>query len=155
MLDRTDIEILEQLQRGAEISNQELADKVALSPSPCSRRVKQLQDAGYIKAQVLLLDKAKLGLDLTVLILVGLDSHSPEIMQNFENKVTAYHEVSKCYLVAGQSADYQLEVTLPGMSEYQQFLLDKLISLDNVTSVRSSFVLRSVAETTALPLKHL
>ena len=86
-LDRYDLSILAELQRDARISNQELAERIGLSPSPCSRRVKQLEDDGYIQRQVALLDRKKLGLTLTVYVLVGMDRHTPERFAHFEGMI--------------------------------------------------------------------
>ncbi len=154
-LDRYDIRILQLLQQDASLSNQELADLIGLSPSPCSRRVKQLFDAGYIKKQVALLERKKLGLTLTAYILIGMDSHTPERLDNFQRQITQWPEVQECSLITGMDADYQLKVVVPDMEHYQKFLLEKLTRIEGVTSVRSSFVLNQVVSNTALPLEHL
>lgn len=151
-MDRTDKKILEILQSNCQISNQELADLVALSPSPCLRRVKLLEDNGYIKKQVALLNPEKLGLTLTVIVLVGLKSHQPEVMHEFEETIRFYPEVIQCYLITGQSADYMLRIVVPDLNAYQEFLLGKLTNIEGVSSVHSSFILRTVSDTTALPL---
>ena len=91
-LDRYDLRILAELQHDARISNQELAERIGLSPSPCSRRVKQLEDDGYIARQVALLDRKKLGLTLTAYVLIGMDRHTPErFEQDWELAVAAYN----------------------------------------------------------------
>lgn len=155
MIDRTDKKILEILQSESQISNQELADRVALSPSPCLRRVKQLTENGYINKQVTLLNPEKIGLDLTVLVLVGLNTHQPDIMNAFEEAMRLLPEVIQCYLITGQSADYLLKIIVPDLKAYQAFLLGKLTSIKGVSSVHSSFILRTICDTTALPLDHL
>ena len=155
MIDRTDKKILEILQSDAQISNQELADRVALSPSPCLRRVKQLTESGYINKQVTLLNPEKVGLELTVIVLVGLNSHQPSIMNAFEESMRLLPEVIQCYLITGQSADYLLKIIVPDLKAYQAFLLGKLTGINGVSSVHSSFILRTVCDTTALPLDHL
>ena len=139
-MDRIDKKILEILQSNCQISNQELADLVALSPSPCLRRVKLLEDNGYIKKQVALLNPEKLGLTLTVIILVGLKNHQPEVMNGFEETIRFYPEVIQCYLITGQSADYMLRIVVPDLNAYQEFLLSKLTNIDGVSSVHSSFI---------------
>jgi len=154
-MDRIDKKILKLLQSNSKINNQELADEVALSPSPCLRRVKQLEEAGYIHKYVALLNPEKLGLQLTILVSVGLTSHDPKLMANFESKIKALSEVVQCHLIAGQEKDYMLKVIVPGLSEYQTFLLKKLTQIDGVKNVHSSFVLRSIVDTSALPLGHL
>ncbi len=155
MLDRTDKKILELLQSDSQISNQELAEKIALSPSPCLRRVKQLTDNGYINKQVTLLNPEKIGLSLIVIVLVGLNTHQPAVMNAFEETMQLLPEVIQCYLITGQSADYLLKIIVPDLKAYQDFLLGKLTGINGVSSVHSSFILRTVCDTTALPLDHL
>src|ERR1044072_9327507 len=102
-MDRIDKKILDILQTNCQISNNELADLVALSPSPCLRRVKLLEDNGYIKKKLVLLEPEKIGLKLSVIVLVGLDSHQPAIMNHFEETIRLLPEVIQCYLITGQS----------------------------------------------------
>ncbi|TWH76204.1 transcriptional regulator, AsnC family [Azomonas agilis] len=154
-LDRYDLNILAALQKDARLSNQELAEHIGLSPSPCSRRVKQLEDDGYILSQVALLDRKALGLSLTATVLVGMDRHTPERFEHFEQVISQHPQVLECSLITGMDADYQLKVVVPDMDHYQQFLLGVLTRIDGVSSVRSSFVLRQVLSSTALPLNHL
>lgn len=154
-LDRYDIRILETLQKNSGISNQELADLIGLSPSPCSRRVKQLEDSNYIQRQVAILNRKKLGLSLTAYVLIGMDRHTPERFANFQAKIVQYPEVLECSLITGMEADYQLKVIVRDMDHYQKFLLEKLTRIEGVTSVRSSFVLDHIRSTTELPLEHL
>ena len=151
-LDRYDLRILAELQRDARISNQELAERIGLSPSPCSRRVKQLEDDGYIQRQVALLDRKKLGLTLTVYVLVGMDRHTPERFENFEKEIQDIPEVIECLLITGQDADYQLKAVVGDMDGYQELLLNRITRIPGVTGVHSSFVLRRVVDKIALPL---
>lgn len=153
--DPIDRRILEELQRDASLTNQELADRVGLSPSPCLRRVKALEEAGVIEKQVALLDRKKLGLTLTALIHISMDRHTPERFARFEQTIKKYPEVQACYLITGQEADYLLIVTVPSMDSYQEFLLEKITRIEGVTGVHSSFVMRRVVETTALPLEYV
>ncbi len=154
-LDRTDKRILELLQQDGGLSNLELADKVGLSPSPCSRRVKALEDSGLISGYRALLDARKLGLDLQAMISISMDKHTPERFEQFEAQVRACPEILECYLITGQTADYVLKVLVEDMEAYQQFLLGTLTRIDGVTGVQSSFVMRKVIDRTALPLGHL
>lgn len=154
-LDRYDLRILAELQRDARISNQELAERIGLSPSPCSRRVKQLEDDGYISRQVALLDRKKLGLTLTAYVQVGMDRHTPERFEHFQDIIRKCPEVLECSLVTGMDADYQLKVVVQDMEHYQKFLLGQLTRIEGVTSVRSAFVLDQVLGSTELPLGHL
>ncbi|WP_430461726.1 Lrp/AsnC family transcriptional regulator [Thalassolituus sp. LLYu03] len=151
-LDRTDLRILELLQEDGSLSNLELADKVGLSPSPCSRRVKALEDSGLIQGYRAHLDARALGLDLLALISISMDRHTPERFANFEAAVAACPEVLECYLITGQTADYVLKVIVRDMNAYQQFLLGTLTRIEGVTGVHSSFVMRKVIDRTALPL---
>ncbi len=154
-LDRYDLRILELLQKDASMPNHELAEKIGLSPSPCSRRIKQLVEAGYIAKQVALLDSKKLGLSLTVYVLVGMDRHTPERFEHFQSVLKKHPEVIECSLITGMDADYQLKVVVPDIDYYQNFLLGVLTRIEGVTSVRSCFVLNQVISKTELPLAHL
>jgi Lrp/AsnC family leucine-responsive transcriptional regulator len=154
-LDRIDHRILEELQRDGGLSNQALAERVGLSPSPCLRRVKALEEAGIIEKRVAVLSRAKLGLSLTALIQIAMDRHTPERFDRFERTIKRFPEVQACFLITGQQHDYQLLVVVPSMEEYQRLLLDKITRIEGVTGVHSSFVLRTVVETTALPLGYL
>lgn len=154
-IDKIDRNILEQLQENGSLTNQELADKVGLSPSPCLRRVRALEDAGVIVRQVTILDHKKLGLSLTAIILIGMDRHTPERFATFERQVGEYPEVQECYLITGQDADYMLKVVVPDMDHYHHFLLNRITRIQGVSGVHSSFVLRRVIDSTALPLGYL
>ncbi|TGN41456.1 Lrp/AsnC family transcriptional regulator [Marinobacter confluentis] len=154
-IDRIDRNILEQLQKDGSLTNQELADKVGLSPSPCLRRVRALEESGIILRQVTILDHKKLGLSLTAIILIGMDRHTPERFAEFEAKVGEYPEVQECYLITGQDADYMLKVVVPDMDHYHHFLLNRITRIQGVSGVHSSFVLRRVIDSTSLPLGYL
>lgn len=154
-IDAYDRRILTLLQQDGGLSNQQIAERIGLSPSPCSRRIRQLEEAGIIARRVVRLDAGKLGLDLTVLIHIRMDRHTPERFDKFEAIVVAYPEVQECYLITGQEADYQLKVIVPNMTEYQHFLLEKITRLEGVIGVVSSFVLRKAIDTTAIPLTYL
>ena len=151
-LDRYDRAILDVLQQEGRISNQELAERIGLSPSPCLRRVRALEEAGLITGYRALLDAQKLGLTLTALIHISMDRHTPERFAHFEGQVSALPEVMECLLITGQEADYQLKVVVQDMDAYQRLLLNRITRIDGVTGVHSSFVMRRVVEKTALPL---
>ncbi len=154
-LDKLDKRILREIQWDGTITNLELAERIGLSPSPCARRVKQLEDAGIIIGRVTLLDPKKLDLKLTALIQISMDRHTPDRFEEFEERIASYAEVIECLLITGQSADYQLKVVVPDMEYYQEFPLNKITRIDGVTDVHSSFMLREVQNTTALPLDHI
>jgi len=151
-LDRYDRMILERLQRDGRISNQDLADAISLSPSPCLRRVRRLEEEGLIDGYVALLNARKLGLTLMAFIQISMDKHTPERFDRFEGKVAHFPEVLECHLITGQTADYLLKVIVEDMDAFQQFLLNKLTRIEGVSSVQSSFVLKSPVRTAALPV---
>ena len=153
-LDRFDLRILDELQRDGALTNQDLAERIGLSPSPCSRRVHRLEEAGVILRRVTLLERSRLNLALTALIQISMDRHTPERFANFEGKVRQYPEVLECYLITGQDADYLLKVVVPDMEHYQEFLLNKITRIEGVSGVHSSFVMRRVIDKTELPLGY-
>lgn len=151
-LDRTDKKILQLMQANARISNLELAESVGLSPTPCSRRVKRLEESGIIDKHVTLLKSQALGLNLTAMIGITMDRHTPERFDNFEKAITQLPEVLECLIVTGQSADFLLKIVVRDMQHYEKLLLGHITRLEGVTGVHSSFVLREVMKKTALPL---
>lgn len=155
ILDKMDRRILDEMQKDGSISNLELAEKVGLSASPCSRRVKQLEEEGIIGSHVTLLNRDKLGLKLTALIQISMDRHTPDRFECFEKMLATYPEVMSCALITGQAADYLVEVLVQDMDSYQAFLLGKLTRIEGVTGVHSSFILRKIIDRTAVPLGHL
>lgn len=151
-LDRYDKEILVCLQQDGRLTNQELADRIGLSPSPCLRRVRALEESGLITGYRALVDARKLGLTLMALLHISMDKHTPERFENFEREVAAIPEVMECLLITGQSADYQLKVVVRDMDAYQDLLLNRVTRIEGVTGVHSSFVLRRVVNNTAVPV---
>lgn len=151
-LDRIDKQILGLMQSNARISNLELANSVGLSPTPCSRRVKRLEESGIIEKHVTLLKPAVLGLNLTAMIGISMDRHTPDRFDHFEQAIAAMPEVLECLIVTGQSADFLLKVVVRDMEHYEKFLLGQLTKLEGVTGVHSSFVLREIVKKTELPL---
>lgn len=151
-LDRIDRHILKLMQENGRISNLELADQVGLSPTPCSRRVKRLEDSGLIAGHVTLLDPQALGLNLTAIIGISMDRHTPDRFESFEKAISTMPEVIECSIVTGQTADFLLKVVVRDMQHYEKFLLGNLTRLDGVTGVHSSFVLRHLVKKTALPI---
>lgn len=144
-LDRFDREILALLQREGRISNQELADRIGLSASPCLRRVRELEESGIISGYHARLDAKKLGLSLMALIQISMDTHTPERFDRFEAAIGEIPEIIECLLITGQSADYQLKVVVKDMDAYQELLLNRITRIAGVTGVHSSFVLRQTA----------
>jgi Lrp/AsnC family leucine-responsive transcriptional regulator len=151
-LDRYDYHILQLLQQDGRMSNQDLAERIGLSTSPCLRRVRALEESGIITGYRALLDAKALGLSLMALIHISMDQHTPERFDNFELRVSEIPEVLECLLITGQSADYQLKVVVENMDAYQALLLNRITRISGVTGVHSSFVLRRVVDKTSLPV---
>ena len=150
--DRYDREILRVLQEDGRISNQDLADRIGISASPCWRRVRALEEAGLITGYRAHLNPKALGLSLMALIHISMDHHTPERFQHFEELIGNIPEVMECLLITGQSADYQLKVVVRDMDAYQELLLNRITSIKGVAGVHSSFILRRVVDKTALPI---
>jgi Lrp/AsnC family leucine-responsive transcriptional regulator len=151
-LDRYDQQILEILQGDGRISNQELADRIGLSASPCLRRVRALEECGLISGYRALLDAKKLGLSLMALIGISMDQHTPERFANLEAAIAEIPEILECLLITGQQSDYQLKAVVRDMDAYQDLLLNKITRIPGVTGVHTSFVLRKVVDRSRLPL---
>lgn len=152
LLDRIDLRILQELQNDARLSNVELAERIGLSPSPCARRVRLLEQHGVIRRYATLIDAARVGLPVSVFIHVSLERQIEPELQVFEDAVSAYPEVMECYLMTGD-ADYLLRVVVPDLDAYQRFLMERLTRIPGVASIKSSFALRQVRYHTALPLQ--
>lgn len=150
-LDSYDRRILEILQSDGRLSNQELAERIGLSPSPCLRRVRALEEAGVISGYRAQVDARKLGLTLMALLHISMDKHTPERFANFEQKIAALPEVIECLLVTGQEADSQLKVIVRDMDAYQDLLLNRITRIEGVTGVHTSFVLRRALDKAPMP----
>ncbi|WP_353414546.1 Lrp/AsnC family transcriptional regulator [Arenicella sp. 4NH20-0111] len=151
-IDKTDRLILQHLQKNARITNLELADLVNLSPTPCARRVKQLESSGIITRHITMLDHEKLGLKLMAMISVTMDRHTADRFEKFEASASALPEVMECYVVTGQDSDFLIKVLIKDMRHYEEFLLRRLTKLEGVRGVHTSFVLRQPIHKTELPL---
>jgi len=150
-LDPTDRRILEALQRQGRISNQELSDTVNLSPSACHRRVQRLEEEGYIKGYVALLDPRRMGRLTVVFVEITLQGQADEVLDAFERAVARVPEVLECHLMAG-SADYLLKVVAMDTEDFARIHRKSLATLPGVRGMQSSFALRTVRQTTALPV---
>jgi Lrp/AsnC family transcriptional regulator, leucine-responsive regulatory protein len=153
-IDAIDRRIIVELQADARLTNVELADRVGLSPSPCLRRVKRLEREGYIDGYRAALRRARVGLGVSVFVGVKIDGHANERALKFEKAVAALPEVIACHLVSGES-DYFLEVVVPDLEHYQQFLVGKLLNLPIVKEVKSNIALQTIKAGAPLPLGHL
>jgi Lrp/AsnC family transcriptional regulator, leucine-responsive regulatory protein len=150
-LDAIDRKILALLQENARLANVDLADSVGLSPSPCLRRVRDLEESGVIRKYVTLLDPAKVALPVSVFVNVTLERQVEQALENFETAILARPEVMECYLMTGD-ADYLLRVVTADLSAYERFLIEHLTRVPGVASIKSSFALKQVKYRTALPL---
>lgn len=150
-LDETDRRILRTLQRDASLSTAELAEQVGLSQAPCWRRIKRLKDEGVIQAIVALADARRLGLGVTVFATVTLEEHGEKATGAFEAAMRAAPEVLECCAVTGDR-DYWIKLVVTDIEDYDRFLTRRLLHLKLVRSVNSRFVLRSIKQTTALPI---
>lgn len=150
-LDAIDRKILARLQEEARIANVALADAVGLSPAPCLRRVRALEERGVIRKHVTLLDPAAVGLSVSVFVNVSLERQVEKALRRFESAVLTRPEVMECYLMTGD-ADYLLRVVCADLAAYERFLLDHLTQIPGVAAIRSSFALKQVKYSTALPV---
>ena len=152
-VDKTDIQILRILQKDAGISNAELAEKVSLSPSPCSRRVKLLEEAGFIRGKVTLLDPKAVGLPVNVFIQITLSRQRKNNLEMFEQSINQWPEIMECYLITGD-IDYLIRVVVADLDGCHLFL-DKLTALEGISHIKSSFSLKQIRYKTELPLDQL
>jgi Lrp/AsnC family leucine-responsive transcriptional regulator len=150
-LDEIDYRILQQLQERARMSNVELAGKVGLSPAPCLRRVHALEKTGVIRKHVSLVDPNAVNLGVTVFVQISLDLQVEGRLELFERAVLKRPEVLECYLMTGDS-DYLLRIVVPDVAAYERFLKDSLTRIEGVAGIKSSFALKQVKYSTALPL---
>ncbi len=152
--DRTDRKILETLQSDGRLTNQQLAEQVALSPSPCLRRVRALEEGGVIRQYVALLDPVKIGLGLLAYVTVKLEKKGKMPVEQFTRAVLSWPEVIACYAMTGDM-DYLMRVQVEDLDHYSRFIMDKLLKQPGVIDIKSNFVLERVKDTTALPLQQL
>ncbi len=150
-LDETDRRILRALQKSGRVSNAELSESVNLSPSACHRRVQRLEDDGYIKGYVALLNARRMGLPTTVFVEITLQAQADEVLEAFETAVARVPDVLECHLMAG-TADYILKIVAEDTEDFARIHRQYLTRLPGVAQMQSSFALRTVFRTTALPV---
>jgi len=153
-LDAIDCRIVASLQADGRLSNIELAARVGLSPSPCLRRLKRLERDGYIDAYRAVLQRERIGLGLSVFVGVKIEGHANDQALAFEKAVLTMPEVVAFHLVSGE-VDYFLEVVVPDLEHYRQFLITKLLELSIVREVRSNIAIQTLKAGAPLPLAHL
>jgi len=150
-LDETDRRILIQLQRNCRATIAEVAEAVGLSPSPCLRRWKRLEEEGIIARYVAILDAQRLGLGVTVLVSAKLSDHSEPTIAQFETAMRRAPEVQECLLLSGQR-DYQLRLTLKDLTAYNEFMQRVMNRIPGIAAIETSFAMREIKRDTALPL---
>jgi Lrp/AsnC family leucine-responsive transcriptional regulator len=150
-LDALDRKILESLQADGRLSVADLAAQIGLSPSPCLRRVRNLEKAGVISRYVAMLDQRAVGLPVSVFVSIKLEKQKQESLDRFEKAIQRWPEILECYLMTG-SRDYWLRVVVPDLDAYERFVKQKLTRIEGVASIESSFALQQVKYTNVLPL---
>ena len=150
-LDRIDLKILERLQSDARASNAVLSEIASLSPPQCYRRVKRMEDAGFIERYVALLDPVRLGFGVTAFVSVTLGRGRLQDLEKFKEIVVTIPEILECHVVTGE-ADYLLKVVATDLQAFSRFLLDRLVEHFEVVSTKSEVSLEQIKLTTALPL---
>jgi Lrp/AsnC family leucine-responsive transcriptional regulator len=149
-IDATDRKILELLQADGRMSLAELAEKIGLSPSPCLRRVRMLED-GVISRYVAVLDQRAVGLPVSVFVSIKLEKQRQESLDRFAKAIERWPEVLECYLMTG-SRDYWMRVVVPDLDAYERFVKQKLTRVEGIASIESSFALEQVKYTNVLPV---
>lgn len=152
-LDDVDVRILEELQADGRMSNVALADAVGLSPSPCLRRVKRLEDAGVIAGYRAVIDREHVGLDLTVFVEVSVERHGGGTQERMEERFLELPEVVACHVVSGQ-ADFLLEVVCHDLRDYDRFTREHLGSWPEISRVYSNFAISNVKAGGPLPVRR-
>ena len=153
-LDRTDLKILDALQANGRLTNAELAERVGLSLSPCWRRLKRLEESGVITGYQALLDRKALGLGVTAFVRVDIERHTPAMERRFEEAIADLDEIVSCHVISGEGA-FMLVVMSESLEGFSKFALDTLMALPGVKDTRTSFSLKEVKSSTALPLKNV
>lgn len=148
-----DLKILDQLQKHGRMTNQHLSEEIGLSPSPCLRRVRLLEETGVITGYVALVNPDAIGLSVTAFVRIRLDQQDDSHLTAFEAAIATFPEVMECYLMTGE-ADYQLRVLVSSLGEYEDFLRYKLTRIEGVSQLTTSFALRPVVYRTALPVRE-
>ena len=150
-LDDIDKKILEKLQLNGKITNSQLAKEIGLSPPPTSERVKKLEQSGIIKSYHAELDKDKLGLGVEIFIMASLNGSRKKTVESFTKNIQAIPEVVECHHVTG-SSDFLLKVLSKDIKTYNQFILDKLIEIDEIANINSLVVLNTIKDSKVLPV---
>ena len=150
-MDAKDRQIIRALQRNSRMTNQDLAAEVNLSPSPCLRRVRLLEQSGTLKGYTAVIDAEAYGLPVTVFVRVSLIGHTEKIVQQFENQISYLDQVLECFVMTGTS-DYLLRVVVADLADYENFVRRRLHPIGGIGSIDSSFVYGVVKKTGVFPL---
>lgn len=153
-LDAVDQKILAWLQADGRMTNVDLSDKVGITAPPCLRRVRALEEAGYIQGYHAVLNHEALGFGITVFAMVGLDSQAEADLQGFEDRVRQWPLVRECYMLNGE-IDFILKIVARDLSEFQDFLTSELTPAPHVVSVKTSLTIRSAKKEPGIPLKQV
>jgi Lrp/AsnC family transcriptional regulator, leucine-responsive regulatory protein len=153
-IDAIDCRIISSLQADGRLSNIDLAERIGLSPSPCLRRVKRLEQEGYIESYRAVLQRDRVGLGFSVFVGIKIEGHANDQALDFERAIVAMPEVVACHMVSGE-ADYFVEVVVPDLEHYRQFMLTKLLELPLVREVKSNIAIQTLKAGAPLPLGHL
>ncbi len=149
-MDSKDRQIIRALQEDGRMTNQDLADKVNLSPSPCLRRIRNLETAGIIQGYSVDVDAKAYGLPVTVFVRIQLEKHTEEVVQNFEKEIRATDNVLECHVMTGR-ADYLLKVVVADLSDYESFVRRRLHPIGGIASIDTSFAYGVVKKTSVFP----
>lgn len=149
-MDAKDRQIIRALQKDGRMTNQDLAEAVNLSPSPCLRRVRNLEASGAIRGYAVDVDPAAYGLPITVFVRIRLERHNEEDVQRFERRVRAIDEVLECHVLTG-AMDYQLRVVVAGLDAYEDFIRNRIHPIGGIASIDTSFVYGTVKKTAVFP----
>jgi Lrp/AsnC family leucine-responsive transcriptional regulator len=152
VLDAFDFKILNLLQEDGRLSNVDLANRIGLSPSPCLRRVKRLEAEGVIEGYSAKINRAKIGLGVTVFVAVGLDRHREEEAERFRRVVLKLPQVVSCHAISGE-ADFLLEIVIADLNDYSEFVLKRLRRIPGIKDLHSSFALETLKPSSAVPLQ--
>jgi Lrp/AsnC family leucine-responsive transcriptional regulator len=153
-LDRTDARILSALQADGRLSVVNLAQSIGLSPTPCARRIRQLEQSGVIEGYAAIVNPAQLGLNVQAFIQVKLQQHADEIVTAFERELAKLEEVIACFATTGES-DFLVYVAVPDLETLSSVVLKKLLKIPGVRDLHSSIVLETIKRSARLPLAHL
>lgn len=151
-MDKLDARILQQLQRDSSKPVAELSAEIGLSPSACHRRIKLMEEEGLIEGYVAKINRSKLGLKIMVFVEIALTSQSQEVLDAFEKAITRYEDILECHLTTGE-ADYLVRIAAKDVADYDQIHRNYLAKLPGVSSMHTSFILRSIKGTQEYPVR--